>query len=273
MTTLQKIIKYLAIAFAIFLIINIMSAILFGLYSITWITGLSSKEETSYREMVVTEFEHKDVEILNIEIPLSNVVIKNGNDFKVESNNNNIICKQTNNKIISIEEENFSWFIKNNGGEIVIYIPEDLTFDKVKISAGAGKINIDKINTNELSFEIGAGDTRIEELNVTDKADIEGGAGKVIISSGTINNLDLDMGIGKAEISAKLTGNTDIDAGVGELDIKIKDKKENYKIKTSKGIGKITIDGESISNDTLYGYGENYIKIDGGIGSIKVDFN
>ena len=76
----------------------------------------------------------------------------------------------------------------------------------------------------------------------------------------------------KVELNAKLTGSTDIEAGIGELDVNINAPKEDYKIKASKGIGSITIDKEGISDDTIYGNGENYIKIDGGIGSIKITF-
>lgn len=161
---------------------------------------------------------------------------------------------------------------KNNSGELIIYIPEDLEFDKVKICTGAGKISIEKISTRRLSLEIGAGETQIRELEVKDKADIDGGAGKVTILSGVINDLDLDMGVGKVEINAKLIGNTDIEAGIGELKVNINAPKEDYKIKASKGIGSITIDREKISDDVVYGNGENYIKIDGGIGNIIVDF-
>lgn len=274
MTTFQKIIKYLAIALAIFIIVNIVSAILFGFYSISYIFGLNRGEDREYKEeSIVREFEYSEVDILDvtIEVDFSNLVIKKGESFKVETDSNYIKCNQNGGEI-RITEENHSWLSRRNDiGDVTVYMP-DIEFKEVKISTGAGKIKIEEIDAMRLSLEIGAGETEIGTLNVTDKADIEGGAGKVTISSGTINNLNLDMGVGKLELNAKLTGNIDIDAGVGELDIKIKDKKDNYKIKTSKGIGSITIDGKSVSDDAIYGEGENYIKIDGGIGSIKVNF-
>ena len=48
--------------------------------------------------------------------------------------------------------------------------------------------------------------------------------------------------------------------------------KENYRIKTDKGIGTIKIDGKEISNNELYGNGSHSIDVDGGIGNIKIDF-
>lgn len=279
MTTAQKVIKYLAIAFAIFLIINIISGILWAIFGASFILGLHTWENDTIREhSVITNYEYSDVETLNreietldIDIKFNSLIIKTGSEFKVEGDSNNIKCRQDN-KTIHIEETNHHWFQKNNSGEIIIYIPEDLEFDKVKISTGAGKIDIERLKAKRLSLEIGAGETNIKELEVKDKAEIDGGAGKVTILSGIINDLDLDMGVGKVELNAKLTGSTDIDAGIGELAININAPREDYKIRASKGIGAITIDKEGISNDTIYGNGENYIKIDGGIGSIRVNF-
>lgn len=272
MTTAQKVIKYLAIAFAIFLIVNIVSAILWALFGFSFIFGLHDRENHIISEEIsTTNFEYENINTLDIDIDFSSLVIRTGEEFKVEGDNNYIQCKQ-NNQTIHIEEKNHHWFAKNNSGELVIYVPENLEFDKVKICTGAGKINIEKIVAKRLSLEIGAGETQIRELNVRDKADIDGGAGKVTILSGLINDLDLDMGVGKVEVNAKLTGNTDIDAGVGELDININAPKEDYRINTSKGIGSISIDGKGISDDITYGDGDNYIKIEGGIGSIKLNF-
>lgn len=275
MTTAQKVIKYLAIAFAVFLIVNILSAIFWGLYSFSFIFGLNTEEyEESYLENgenEITSFEYEDIDTLDIEVAFSSLTIKTGEKFKIETDNNYISCKQKD-KTIKVDEKSHNWFSKNNRGEVIIYIPNNLEFDRLKINTGAGKIDIEKIATRNLSLEIGAGETKIEELNVTNKAKIDGGAGKVSILSGTINNLDLDMGVGAVELNAKLEGDTDIDAGIGELDININASKEDYRIKAEKGIGNITIDGKGVSNDTVYGDGENYLKIDGGIGNIKIKF-
>lgn len=272
MTTAQKVIKYLAIAFAIFLIINIISGILWALFGFSFIFGLHNTQNDIISEEIETiDLQYTHIDTLDIDIAFSNLIIRNGNDFKIEGDNNHIKCKQSN-QTIYIEEKEHHWFPQNNSGDLIIYIPENLEFEKVRISTGAGKINIEKIVSKRLSLEIGAGETQIGELQIKDKADIDGGAGSVIISSGLINDMDLDMGVGKTELNAKLTGNSDIDSGIGELDININNSKDDYKVKVSKGIGTIKIDGKSISEDTIYGDGENYIKVDGGIGNIRIDF-
>ena len=58
-------------------------------------------------------------------------------------------------------------------------IPENImTFDEVKIETGAGKINIQSLNTQGLYLELGAGDVYIENLIVAKEAKIDGGARK-----------------------------------------------------------------------------------------------
>ena len=46
--------------------------------------------------------------------------------------------------------------------------------------------------------------------------------------------------------------------------------KKIKEIKKEKGIGSITINNESISNDSYYGNGSNYIEIESGVGSINI---
>lgn len=271
MTTAQKIIKYLAIAFAIFLIITIISTILTATVALSGILGIKKHTENlNNAEMVTTSFENTKIHTLNIDIAATNLTIKQGEILKIETDNSNIDCKQSNEEL-KINEKHYKWFSYNNvEKELILYVPEDLEFEKVKINAGAGKINLDELTTRKLMFELGAGECEIQNLNVSKECEIEGGAGKITILSGTINDLDFDMGIGEANITADLVGTNEINAGVGELNIKLQGEKDSYKIKTDKGIGAIKIDSKEISNGEVYGDGENYIDIDGGIGSINI---
>ena len=74
------------------------------------------------------------------------------------------------------------------------------------------------------------------------------------------------------ESISKLTGKNEINAGVGSLNINLQGEKESYKIQVDKGLGSIKIDGKEISDEEVFGDGENYIEVDGGVGNIKIDF-
>ena len=270
MTTAQKIIKYLALAFAAFLAVNIIGAIIVGVFTIGFTFGLvKTSSHSDYLQEITTNIEEGKIATLNIDVETTSLKIKTGDVFKVESNNSNITCKQNNNQLVI--KEKHGWFNFKNNSELIIHIPENLKFEAIKIDAGAGKIEIDKLTTEELSFSMGAGEVKIQNLVVTKETKIDGGAGKVDILSGSIRNLDLDVGVGKFALTSKLLGKNDIDAGVGKLDIKLTDGLENYTIKTSKGIGSILIDGKKVSDDEQYGNGDTYIKVDGGVGAINID--
>lgn len=273
MTTAQKIIKYLATAFAVFLIVSIISGVLSVFYALSAVLGLKKVENKVNEEKAMINFEaSNDVATVDIDVDFTNLIIKNGDYLRVETNNQNIDYKQDNQKL-KIKEKTHNWFAKNDEGNLIVYIPENLKFEQVKINADAGKIHIENLNTEKLNLELGAGETEIENLIVTYNCKINSGAGKVSISSGKINDLKLDMGIGKFEISSEITGNSKVNAGIGNLNLDIKGIRENYTLKANKGIGNIKIDKKEISEDAVYGSGENAIKIEGGIGNIDVNFS
>lgn len=272
MTTAQKIIKYLAMGFAAFLIVTIFSAILGGGYALLSALGLiHSNKNIVTEDLKVISDEVTEVSTLNVELAFANLEIKTGDNFKVETNNTKISFKNDNGSIIIKEDDNW----KINGGEslLVIYLPEDMMdLDETKIETGAGKLNIQTLNTQGLYLELGAGDVQIENLVVTQEAKIDGGVGKTEIKSCEINDLEANLGMGEFIFNGKLTGKSEIDSGIGSININLSDEGENYTIKPSKGIGSIQIDGKEIADGEVWGNGENRIEIDGGIGNIKINF-
>ena len=78
MTNAQKIIKYLAIAFAIFLIVTIISTITATLFALSGILGLKKDIEKNINsEMVTTDFENTDISTLYIEFDISTFLVYN----------------------------------------------------------------------------------------------------------------------------------------------------------------------------------------------------
>lgn len=270
MTTAQKVIKYLAIAFAIFLIITIISTILAGVTAFAGILGLKKHIESEIGKVVTTNIENSDITNLDIEIAFTNLTIKTGEAIKIETDNNDISYEQKNNKL-EIKEKD-KWFSNSEEKNLILYLPENVELKKVKIITGAGKIHIENLNTEKLSFELGAGETEIQKMNVSKECEIEGGAGKLSILSGAINDIDLDMGVGEINLTANLIGKSEINAGIGNLNIDLQGEKDSYKIQADKGIGSIKIDGKEISSGEVFGTGENLIEVDGGIGNIEIDF-
>jgi len=275
MTGIQKVIKYIAIALAIFIIINICGGILFGLSIVAGIFQIRNESDS----MLIDEVQEKvqiekitQMSNLDIDIKYSKLNIKTGDTFKVESNNTHISCKENGNDI-EIKEKGNMLFSLNKESILTIYVPANVVFNNINIETGAGRVDIESLKAEILELEIGAGAVEIEELNIKEKAKIEGGAGSILINSGTINNLKLNTGVGKTEINAEILGNSKINAGIGKLDINLIGEQEDYLINTENGIGVININGDKVGNNTKFGNGKNVLKVNGGIGAIDIRFN
>lgn len=271
MTSAQKIIKYLALCLAAFLVFLIISSLLGVLFSITKILGIQKDGEVIMDKMSTVNFKNDDISTLDINLLFTNLIIKQGDTLYVETNNEKVHFDEGNNSL-KIKEDSRSWLSQNNKGDLILYLPENSQFKTVKIQAGAGKIQIENLETDTLSLELGAGETSIQKLNVLENCKIESGAGKVSLLDGSIKNLDLDLGVGKFELTSLLLGSNKINAGIGSLELNLLGNKEDYLIKANKGIGTIRVGQEVVSDNSTVGTGENTIKIDGGIGSIDVSF-
>lgn len=269
----QKVIKYIAIAFAIFLTVNIIGGIITAFACMVGVTGIVSISSNT-ENMIDFSESYTEVEQIQIECKFSNLSIKQGTEFKIEATTieDKFECENKDG-ILKIREKEFRLFRNNiSDSNITVYIPENSKLTNVKIEAGAGKVTIEKLSTDKLNLDLGAGSVKISDINVEKEAKINGGVGKVKIENSLLNNLELDCGVGEFEMTAKLIGNTDIDCGVGRLEINLIGNENDYKISAKKGLGSFSINSREIQNDTKYGNGNNYIKIDAGVGSTIVKY-
>ena len=156
--------------------------------------------------------------------------IKKGDKLAVETKNEKVEVVQDDHKLV-ITERDRHLFERHNDREVIVYIPEDMEFEKVGISGGVGSIYIEKLYAKELEMALGIGETKIIALE-TEKADIS--------------------------------------TGIGEVSVGLISRAEDYEIEAEKGLGDITLDGKSVSNYYKEGSGLKQIKIKGGIGSIKI---
>lgn len=272
MTTTQKIIKSLAIAFALFLVISIFS-IIFGL-SREIISSINNdkKESELLEEYTTISNNVNNIESFKIDISNDDIEIKEGEKFEVKTNDPNVKFYHENSKVKIKADKTFSWHISNSSrGTIVIYLPNEFKISELDLNLGAGKIDIDKIFVETLLMDLGAGTMTAKEINVYEKATINGGAGNINIYSGTINNLNLKLGAGNASIQSDLTGSNTLTTGVGKLNLGLSRSKDNYKFDISKGLGNIILNDFNVSEDTLIGDGETKIKISGAVGNIIIN--
>lgn len=270
MSEVQKIIKYLAIAFALFLTFSIISGIVYAFIAIGNLFDSNQESVTEDLETIAIR-EEETISSLDLDVSGVNIIVKIGKNFQVQTNSKYIQMKQENGKL-SIKEKENSWFSSGETAYLIVYIPKEFIFQEVSIEAGAGHVEIEELLSKEMDLDLGAGQVEIEKLTVLNQTEIDSGAGEVVIQDSILNNLDLNMGVGKFTLNAKLVGSSKIDHGVGELRLNLIGTKEDYQIHLNKGLGSTTIQGAEISDDQTIGTGSSRLAIDGGVGKIDVHF-
>lgn len=271
MTAFQKVIKYLAIAFAIYLIIMIVGVI-FSVFAV--IIGLEKWSNSSNQEIIEHNIvEYSDVKNMDIKLGVCKLEIKEGEQLKVETSNvtDKFKC-DVKNGALKIEDNKMNTNIfKNIVPQVTIYIPKDYKFEEIDLELGINNSNIYELNGEDINIEIGVGKARIDNLN-GEKVEINGGAGETVIDNFNIERLDLEAGIGSMIINGKISDNSDIVSGIGRLEINLVGQKDDYELRLQRGIGNLEIDGEKIREDEKIGSGSIKIRVEAGIGETEINF-
>ena len=274
MTEAQRIIKYLAIAFAVFLTVAIIGGILSAVGVLGGIFLGGDRAEADATGELKTYAVASGISELNIHINAADITIKEGSAFSVESNLKNLTVEEKNGCLILKDLTT----IKLNGSNtyqdavLTIYVPAGTVFDSINLKTGAGRVSAGELLAETVDIELGAGDAWIDTLVASKSADIEGGAGRITISGGALHNLDLDMGVGQLNLTAALSGECQLELGVGESNITLLGSRADYALDIEKGIGEVRVDGKPVSDFGSSGNGTAEVEIHGGIGAIYVEF-
>lgn len=287
----QKVIKYLAIVFAACLTITILGVVLniivsiFGAFIPDNAKGSSYPQHHNEVQMeggIDSEEAFGKVDEINIESGTYSVELIadssiNGSKVITKNVSDDINIRYDDNELIIEEKTSWSDVFKHkhaSKGKIYIYVEEGTELDKLNIDMGVGNFTVEGIKTDELDVDCGVGSLVCKNVTAK-KTDIDGGVGSLKCEDCHINDLDLDGGVGEIDISGELTGKTELSAGMGEVNIDIYGKRDDYNIKVETGVGSIIIDGEKYKDTTMFGNNNqsNLLDIEGGVGSVRVDFH
>ncbi len=250
MTVFQRVVKYCAIAFAVYLVIMIFGGILAGVGGLSFLTDRFGGGDEAGEPKTYTL--SQDIGEIEIEIGAVDCDILTGESFSVESNSPKLEVKDVNGRLVITD----STRNPKTPVKLKLYIPEDAHIRKIDISTGAGDIYAESLVCSALYLECGAGNVEIGEAVATVKADIEGGVGEIAIGGGMLNDLDLEMGVGSLKLTNRLKGDCDLEFGVGDADITLIGTAEDYMINYG-------------SDDAGV---KTSVNIDKGIGTVKIDY-
>ncbi len=278
MTTVQKIIKYAAFALAAILILAILSTVT-SLLSMCISIGNTNKTQeitiiTSLTSLPLAQENFDHITQLEISTAEVNVYFCDGETFDVKTNCEDISVRTENDTLSIIQKSTIFPFSLHHEIDhvLLVTIPADHTFTKISIDHGTGQINLQTLRANNITLNLGAGICTIETMIATERAKIDTGIGRIEIQNGTLHHADIDLGVGETLISASLTGNSQIDCGIGKTALSLHGTAEDYTVNVDKGIGSVQINQNDVKDGIAYGNGTNQLTIEGGIGTIDVQF-
>lgn len=277
MTTFQKIIKYGAIAFAIYLCLMIISMTIFGITALLGVTVAVDQSENNNNTVVVTKWEEEYDNINRIDIDLSicKLFIKKGEKLKVEASevSEQFIC-EAEGKQLKIADKRLNrnlWGMVDVTPEVIVYLPENIDLEEVIIETGVNETNIDYLKADKIKIEMGVGKYQMNQL-IAKYAKIEAGAGEANIRDSQIEELKLDGGVGKLAITSKITAKADVSCGMGKVEINLVGLPTDYQVKAHTGLGNFEVEGQKVSDNQVIGNGKSNIKVDAGVGETIVNF-
>ena len=271
MRTFHQVVKAFAILMAVLIIAGIARLAMGLLGFLGDYQGGFSKGS----KLIITErFErdYENIKHLDLESTIVDVTVKKGDSFKLDGYNIDDYFKTTvdgDRLIIKAIKKKF-WFNnwKRQRRNLTIYVN---ALETLELAAGASKTNVESIDVEKARISMGAGSLVIDDSQFR-TVRIDGGAGSIRVNNSILNDLVLNSGVGSVKLNAKLSGQAKINNGIGSLRLDLHGTKEDYEIRVSKGIGSVTIDGDKIKDNDVFGSGYNKIVIDGGIGSTKINF-
>lgn len=249
MTVFQRVVKYCAMAFAVYLAVMIVGGIVMGIGGLSFLTDRFDKSDEAYEGKIYSV--GQDIGEIEIELGEVDCEILTGESFSVESDSPRLEVKEKNGRLIITEAS----LNVNGAARLKVYIPSDAVIRRIDISAGAGDIYAESLVCSSLGLECGAGDVEIVEAVATVKAEIDGGVGKITVGGGSLNDLELDMGVGTLDLTSRLKGDCDLEMGIGDADITLIGTAEDYALNYG------TADGL-----------KTRVNIEKGIGTVKVDY-
>lgn len=234
MTEIQKIIKYCALALAVFLIFIIVTTIANVGYNILEKTDLINDSNSKLlKNNIVISNNESEIREIDIDIKSSNIILKTAENFKVETNNKDIKYSYEDGKVLIKQNNVNKWYLnKNNNSKLIFYIPSEISLEKINLNNNVGDVKID--------FE-------------------------------KISNLNIDLDVGDIFVKSMLGGKNIIKSNIGDINLELSLKQEDYKFEIDKDIGEVKLNNNKIKRDTINGDRNNNLKIKTNIGDIKIN--
>ena len=268
----QKAVKYIGIFIGVLLAVCIIGSLAWlGLGALRFLTG-GDRETGGFAQDITG-----NITSLSIDSGYGSLRLAEGDGWRVEAENvgDSFTCRVEDGQL-SVRSEDFSlWDFLRLGHDtpsITVYMPAG-QLESIRLASGTGELTAEApLQADTVRLDGGAGSITISDVT-TGFLQADMGVGKIYIQSGDVDGLKLDGGVGTLDFTGRLEGDAVIDGGVGEVFLHLDGAAEDYNYQVNGGIGEVLVNGEQLPDGRTENPGAGRtIKIDGGVGTVSVDF-
>jgi len=273
MNGIQKVIKYCAMAFAIFLTVVIFGAIVSAVLGVT--TGIVGVNflmgEEKERIDLSQEYTIEEVNRLGIQSVLvdcnAEITVKPGEKLAIVAENvtDEYEIRQANGKFSIVQKtpqiKIGLWFGNTSEGErVTVSVPQKLLMEQIKVNSGSGKVVLESFQTDDLMVDSGSGRVTINDVR-TKRMNIDSGSGKVSLLRTNAEETGLVIGSGGIAVDDATLGKLRLDSGSGSVALRnvIAEKAE-----VDSGSGSVLVEGKLTGScEFETGSGSLTLRLDG----------
>lgn len=273
MNGVQKVIKYCAMAFAVFLTVVIFGAIVTAVMGVTTgIAGvnflLGEEKERIHLEEEYSVEEAKALGITNILVDCNaEITVKPGDKLAIEAENvtDEYEIRRKGGTFSIVQETpkiNINlWFSNSYEKEIVtVTVPKELFMEQVKVDSGSGKVLLEGFRSDSLMVDSGSGSVVINDVT-TKRMNIDSGSGRVSLARTEAEETGLITGSGGITAEDADLGRLTLDSGSGSVALRnvIAEQAE-----VDSGSGSVLVEGK-LTGDCEFetGSGSLTLRLDG----------
>ena len=138
--------------------------------------------------------------------------------------------------------------------ELVLYVPEKVTFEEVELKFGAGEVVFDSLSAEKFKAEIGAG--------------------HILVNNGEVEKVELSVGAGAVEYYGSIREKMEADCSMGSIYAELQGKEEEFDYDLECSMGNIAINGQDYAFDRkVDNHAQKKMKLSCVMGSVEVLFS
>jgi len=198
---------------------------------------------------------YEEVKSIVIDYRVGAIYIKEGDEFKIVAENvskDRFESSVTDGVWTVSDKKGGAYSLFNhfnlgaNDSTVTLYVPKNSRLTDCNFEIGAGKIDVDQLDTKNFTIKVGAGEVVVKNL--------------------TTEEATLDCGVGSIKVDGEIRGDSTIKCGIGAIALSLKGDPDDYNYNIKVGLGKTNING------TVYsGISDKQITHDNAAGTFKLD--